>query len=156
MLCYHIWEVEKKNQKIRKYWRYVFSKSEFLFLAWNLWSKEYSIMPRSNKNKDWSKPLLKSPPHQMVVTSESNLIKKERQLMIDRGRASALKHGLSLDPGSVSSADETVPFMLLCPMWMRDHVSKKSSHCPKIITLHIIFHTMRVSSQSHVMMWESQ
>ena len=67
-------------------------------------------MPRSNKKKDWSKPPLKSPPHQMAITSESSLIEKERQLMIDRGRASALKHGLSLDPGSVSSADGNCAF----------------------------------------------
>ena len=46
----------------------------------------------------------------MAVTSESNLIEKERQVIIDRGRTSALKHGLSLDPGSVSSADGNCAF----------------------------------------------
>ena len=68
-------------------------------------------MPRSNKTKKWLQPPPRSPTEcTSSKTLESILIKKERQLMIDRGKASAKKHGIALDSGSFTSADGNCAF----------------------------------------------
>ena len=58
-------------------------------------------MPRSNKKKTFLKPLSRLSAAQSVPNQEiSELMSKERNLMISRAIISARNHGIALKPGS--------------------------------------------------------
>ena len=68
-------------------------------------------MPRSNKKKFSLKPPPKSPT--LIESSSSavnNLMKHEQSLMLDRGIASARRHGINLSPGKMNSASGNCAF----------------------------------------------